>query len=60
MSRYDATFDESWVIDVTHNEGFPYTFPFQFDRDESRAIIQPAETWDTDIVKTGRYGVSSD
>ena len=60
MSRYDSTFDEIWDIDVTHNKGFPYEFPFQFDREESRAITQPSETWDANIAKTGRYGVSSD
>ena len=60
MSRYDSTFDETWDIDVTHNEGFSYTFPFQFDREEDRAIIQPTETWATDISKMGRYGVNSD
>jgi len=60
VSRYDSTFDETWDIDVTHNEGFPYEFEFMFDRDEKREITQPTETWDSDISKTGRYGVSSD
>uniref|UniRef100_A0A6M3LBD7 Uncharacterized protein n=1 Tax=viral metagenome TaxID=1070528 RepID=A0A6M3LBD7_9ZZZZ len=59
MSRYGSTFDETWDINVTHNEGFPYDFPFQFDREEARAITQPTETWDTDIPKTGRYGSQS-
>ena len=59
MPRYDATFDETWDIDVTHNEGFPYLFPFQFDREEARAITRPTETWDIDISKTGRYGSQS-
>ncbi len=60
MSRYDVTFDETWDIDVSHNKGFPYILPFQFDREETRAITQPTETWNTDISKSGRYGVSSD
>ena len=41
MSRYDATFDETWDIDVSKNKGFPYTFPFVFDREENRYITDP-------------------
>ncbi len=57
MSRYDASFDESWDIDVSKDKGFPYTFPFQFDRTETREITPGTETWTSDVAKTGRYGV---
>ena len=59
MSRYDTTFDETWIIDVSKNLGFPYTFPFVFDRTENREITPGTETWSTDVSKSGRYGVQN-
>ena len=41
MGRYDESFDETWVADAPKNKGFPYTFPFVFDRDEDRFANSP-------------------
>ncbi len=60
MARYDTSFDETWDVAVPTDTGFPYTFPFAFDRNDVRYITDDNETWNTAIGKSGRYGTSPD
>ncbi len=59
MSRYASSPAETWDADVPKNEGFPYEFPFIFDRETNRNVVNPIETWGTEIDKTERYGVTT-
>ena len=58
MGRYDTRPTETWDAPVAKNKGFPYEFPFYFDRDNIRTSKEPTEDWDTPIAKTGRYGTN--
>lgn len=63
MARFDTSFDETWDDDCAGSKGqpvgFPYTFPFFFDRD-ARFSDDLDESWGATMSKTGRYGVNSD
>lgn len=43
MARYDEATEETWDDDVPKNKGFPYEFPFYFDREDERYVNPPGE-----------------
>ena len=59
MSRYDTPGGETWDVDTARNKGFPYTFPFIFDRIGDRNTIEHDETWGASVSEEKRYGETS-
>ena len=64
MTRYSTSPDDDWVASTagSHEQlvGFPYTFPFYFDRADDKNAVSPTEDWGTDVGVVGRYGTKSE